>query len=190
MDIDYLNIDKMTSSMLQGVDACMEKEAFTSAATLILTYIDALSGFFTGQNTSQNTFGRFIDRYMSLLPWMSTELGKTKDEAIAFLYDKYRCGFVHEFLSKAGTGITRERPYVSLEKGIVVIDINKFRDDFAQALQGFKQDVQNNTEGIGNHYRLRVNYLRSRPAELFIKLVDTISVTDVTQQSISRGTHI
>jgi len=107
--------------------------------------------------------------------------GLTEDEAIDFLYDKFRCGFVHESLSKVGTGITQGKPYVSLGNGIVVIDIDIFRNDFTQAVQGFKQDVQNNTDGIGDNYRRRVNHLRSRPAELFIRVADSMPVTDVPQ---------
>lgn len=181
MNIDYLEVEKMTASMLQGVNACMEKKSFTSAATLILTRLDALGGFLAGQNANRANFGRFVDRYMSILPAMESATGKTRVEAADFLYDKFRCGFVHEYLSKKGTGIIRERPYVSLENGIVVIDIEAFRDDFARALRRFRQDVQNNVEGVGDNYSKRVQSLRERPQELFVKVADAVSVQDTVQ---------
>ena len=184
MNVDYFDVKKMTASMLQGVDACMEKEAFTSAATLILTRLDTLGGFLAGREATSATFGPFVDRYMSILPQMESVTGKTREEATNFLYDKFRCGFVHEYLSKKGTGITRERPYVSLEDGLVVIDINVFREDFAQALRRFKQDVQNNAEGIGDNYSRRVRFLRERPQELFIKLADAVGIQDTPQTSV------
>ena len=168
--------------MVQGVEACMGKSAFASAATLIFTYIDTLGSFYTGRGATRSSFREFTKRYMSVLHRLAEETGKSLEDSSDFLYEKFRNGFVHQYLSKAGTGITRGAPYVSLKEGYVVIDIHELSTDFKNALDKYSEDIERNTDNLRNTYNKRAIQLRDAGKELYIKLSDSIGVTDILEK--------
>jgi len=178
---DYYESKKMLGGMVQGVEACMGREAFASAATLIFAYIETLGGFYAGKKAGKENFVKFTQQYMSVSHKLAEETGKSLEDSSAFLYKKFRHGFVHQYLSKAGTGITRGAPYVSLKEGYVVIDIHELSADFKNALDKYSKDIEQNIDNLGDNYDKRVIQIRSAGRELFIKLSDSIEITDTLE---------
>ena len=110
---------------------------------------------------------------MSIIDELSKRLSITENKAIRLLYKKFRCGFIHEYLSKAGTGIIRSSQYISVEKGFVFIDIYFLKKDFEKAIKKFVKNVKNNRNGVGDNYIKRVKNLRNKPKQLFLNLYDS-----------------
>jgi len=178
----------MTASMLKGIDACMDREAFASAATLILAYMDTLGSFYKGGGASPSNFGDFVEDYMSVVGELISKLGMSREGARHFLHDKFRNGAIHEYLSKAGTGYIRFQEYITLKGGSVFIGIWKFRDDFASAIDKFRKDVVDNKGGIGDSYNCRAGNLRGRGKNLFLNLPTNIKSSGPPESIITGQT--
>jgi hypothetical protein len=181
------HLDRMTLWMIGEADACAQAGINVGLATLVCCRIDALAGYLAGidreKSVTEDQFVAFVRRFMHAFleaardpdgtPKMLNVVvdrrsGQRADQTYAeILYKHFRCGFVHEHLSKPGTGIIKDYPdrgqnppYCLVDKRFgLIINIDRLREDFVVAVRAWKTKVEADGTEEQVAYRQRLAFL-------------------------------
>jgi hypothetical protein len=182
---DHLN--RMTSWMIGEIEACAKASINVGLATLVCCRIDALAGYLAGidreKSVTEDQFVAFVKQFMlgfkaasrepdgtlkTLNVVVNRRSGERADQTYPeILYKHFRCGFVHEHLSKPGTGIVKDYPdhgvnppYCLIDNRYgLVINIDRLREDFVAAVGAWKADVEMDGSDEQAAYKRRLAFI-------------------------------
>jgi hypothetical protein len=181
------NLDRMAAWMTGEVESAKKVGMNVGQATLIVCRIDALASYFSGSESEsasdEGSFTAFVKEFMTGFTAASANPdGSEREFEVVvdrrsgtkalltyrrILYKLVRCGFVHEHLCKPGAAIIKDYldlglmpPYLTedLTHGLV-INLDRFREDFLSAVQSWKQRVESDDSPEESAHKKRLTFI-------------------------------
>lgn len=136
---DLASLRKIIEFIKADLDGCIKCGVNISLALLLSTYTEFFGHLLTGSKKSRKSYDEWL-RYMGQ-PY--TEL---LDRGVK-LYDRIRCGLIHEFTIKKGARIFIEEGYPGIEIKNDVIHFNnwQYHQDFVKSIEKYLGDIKTNT---------------------------------------------
>ena len=126
--------------MVYDISVCERKDNHANIATVVLLccYTEFLGSLITGKGrgNERNNLYAFCESYLG-------RINPKYDNFKCKLYEDFRCGLVHQYFPKKGTGIVKDddsRHFV-LDQDILYVNITKYYEDFKKAILTLREDV-------------------------------------------------
>lgn len=156
------HLERTKRWMLHDVEVCMQNDAFIGAATLMMSHLSALAGYYAGRQANRprsdaKEFIKFTNKYLVSFPRMTIK-------GQHLLYNDFRNGLIHEHLPKKGTALDNddEKPiyYFEPNKHLHVLNLAKFYLEYIDAIGQYLDDVrQDNSAGVKKRFINRAKFL-------------------------------
>lgn len=127
---------------------------YLGITTLICCGIDAMGGFYKGEESNRNSgnnFKAFVRDYMD-------EIYRGDEKKVEALHDYLRCGLAHGFCIKQG-GIKWKNPYFSNNRKLgLLVNIYALFKDLKNAFNEYLLDLKNDKD-IQENFKKRFNWI-------------------------------
>lgn len=153
--VDWFFNERVLGWMCADIRRAIDAHVNYLAALALSVYTEVLGGFITGKLTSRRK-GQSRENYTAFLKWLGGHYVKQSD----FLYDKVRCGLVHEYFIKGPSAIVIkaravdkfgrpvEAPGVVLQDNLIVFACENYFADFRKAILRYYSELKK-----GNHLK-------------------------------------
>jgi hypothetical protein len=138
VETDLLSLKKIIEFIKADLNGCIKGGVNISLALVLSVYTEFFGHLLTGSCDCGKS-------YCAWLRYMGGNYEKLADDKVD-LYDKIRCGLVHEYAIKETAQIFIENGYPGLElkNGIIYFNNKQYAEDFIKSIEQYLRDFETN----------------------------------------------
>lgn len=147
--VNLSSLEKMIKFIETDLNQCLQCEVNFGLALLLSAWTEFFGHLLTGKKASEES-------YNTWLRYMGQQYGELLDNKFD-LYDRIRCGLVHEYTIKGSAKIFIEKGYPAIEIKNNVIYFNnwQYQQDFLNSMKRYLVDIRTDTKLQKNYSQFR-----------------------------------